>query len=98
MTLNLRKTTTFREPDQPLSGVVGRNVIDKTNNFGQAGEIYRSYDDATKQALIKNLLNDFAQIENRDIVGRVIANFYQADEGLGNALAEGSNVDVQKYL
>ena len=45
---------------------------------------------------LKNLLNDFSQIEIRDIVGRVIANFYQADEELGNALAEGSNVVVQK--
>ena len=88
----------YREPDQPLSGVIGRNAIEKTNNFGQAGEIYRSYDEATKQALIKNLLNDFAQIENRDIVGRAVANFYKADEGLGRALVEGTNVDIKKYL
>lgn len=88
----------YREPEQPLSGVIGRNAIEKTNNFGQAGEIYRSYDEDTKQALIKNLLNDFAQIKNRDIVGRAIANFYKADEGLGNALVEGANVNIDKYL
>ncbi|NYF26151.1 catalase [Sporosarcina sp. JAI121] len=88
----------YREPDQPLSGVIGRNAIEKTNNFGQAGDIYRSYDEETKQALIKNLLNDFAQIKDRDIVGRAVANFYKADEGLGNALVEGTNVDIDKYL
>jgi catalase len=88
----------FKEFDQPISGVAGKNAIEKTNNFGQAGEIYRSYDESTKQALIKNLLDQFSGIENRDIVGRVIANLHRADESLGHALAEGSNVDVHLYL
>jgi catalase len=88
----------FKEFDQPISGVAGKNAIEKTNNFGQAGEIYRSYDESTKQALIKNLLDQFSGIENRDIVGRVIANLHRADESLGHALAEGSNVDVHRYL
>ncbi len=88
----------FKEFDQPISGVAGKNAIEKTNNFGQAGEIYRSYDESTKQALIKNLLDQFSGIENRDIVGRAIANFHRADESLGHALAEGANVDVHLYL
>ena len=47
----------FNEFDQPISGVAGKNAIEKTNNLGQAGEIDRSYDEFTKQVLIKNLLD-----------------------------------------
>lgn len=88
----------FKEVDQPISGVAGKNHIEKTNNFGQAGEIYRSYDKSTKQSLIKNLLDQFSNIENRDIVGRVIANLYRADESLGQALSDGANLDLRRYL
>jgi catalase len=61
----LKEAPEFKEFDQPISGVAGKNAIEKTNNFGQAGEIYRSYDESTKQALIKNLLDQFFGIENR---------------------------------
>jgi catalase len=93
-----KEAPAYKEANQPIYGVAGKNQIEKTNNFGQAGEIYRSYDAATKQQLVKNLLNDFKQIKNRDIVGRVIANFHRADESLGHALAEGANVDIHRYL
>ncbi|OZI10711.1 catalase [Bacillaceae bacterium SAS-127] len=87
----------YEEPLQPMEGMAGRQAIEKTNEFGQAGRIYRSYDQATKEALIKNILNDFKQIKNRDIVTRVISHFYQADEQLGKTLAEQANVELVTY-
>ncbi len=50
----------YQEINPPISGVAGKNAIEKTNNFGQAGEIYRGYDESTKQELIKNLLSEFS--------------------------------------
>ncbi|WP_100401817.1 catalase [Bacillus sp. FJAT-42315] len=87
----------YEEPLQPMEGMAGRQAIEKTNEFGQAGRIYRNYDQATKEALIKNILNDFKQIKNRDIVARVISHFYQADEQLGKTLAEQANVELVTY-
>lgn len=88
----------YVEANQPISGVAGRQKIAKTNDFGQAGQIYRSYDDATKDALIKNLLGEFKQLKNEQILLRVLCNFYRADEGLGQRLAEGMNVDLTPYV
>ncbi|WP_338751300.1 catalase [Bacillus sp. FJAT-52991] len=89
-----KEVSQYQEPLQPMEGMAGRQAIEKTNHFGQAGRIYRSYDEATKQALIKNILNDFKQIKNRDIVARVISHFYQADEQLGKTLAEQAKVEL----
>ncbi|MFD2925030.1 catalase [Halobacillus naozhouensis] len=88
----------YKEPAQPLSGEIERSIIDKPNYYGQAGRIYRSYDQDKKAALIRNLLGDFDQIKDRNIVGRAIANFYQADESLGKTLAEKSKIDLDEYV
>lgn len=88
----------YEDAMQPVSGQTGRQVIDKVNHFGQAGRIYRSWDQHTKDTLIKNLMNDFDGIEDRAIVGRAIANFYQADEELGNTLGKKANVDFKQFI
>ncbi|WP_269799228.1 catalase [Bacillus xiapuensis] len=86
------------EPPQPLEGMARRQPIEKNSHFGQAGRIYRSYDQTTKQAVQKNILNDFQSITDRTIVARAIANLYRADAGLGRALAKKANVDITPYL
>ncbi|WP_347548855.1 catalase-related domain-containing protein [Pseudalkalibacillus hwajinpoensis] len=64
----------------------------------QAGRIYRSWDQHTKDTLVKNIINDFDSIEDKSIAGRAIANFYQADEELGNTLAKIANVEFKQFI
>ncbi|BBP93562.1 hypothetical protein BsIDN1_71800 [Bacillus safensis] len=40
-----------------VEGEVKREAIDRPNNFGQAGETYRRFNDWEREELIKNLVN-----------------------------------------
>ncbi|MGM9985750.1 MAG: catalase [Bacillaceae bacterium] len=88
----------FNDALQPITGVAGRQKIDKINDFGQAGQVYRGYSDAEKAALIKNLVADLSQVTRDDVKLRVLCNFYRADEELGQALATKLNLDLTPYL
>lgn len=77
----------------PLAGKTGRQVIEKTNHFGQAGKIYRSYEKEVQDALVKNLVADLKQVEKETVL-RAICHFYQADQSLGQRLAEQLSIDL----
>ncbi|QCR21477.1 catalase [Pontibacter sp. SGAir0037] len=63
-----------------------QRVISKQNNFAQAGELYRSLSEADKKHLISNLAGDLGQVQNKEIVTRMVSHFYQADADYGNRL------------
>jgi len=81
----------------PLSGTAGRQPIEKTNEFGQAGEVYRKYSEEEKAALLKNLTADLQGVAEETVL-RVVCNFYRADETLGRKLSDNLNVDIKAYL
>src|SRR5690554_2551309 len=62
--------------------------IDRTNNFGQAGETYRSFQDWEHDELIKNLSEALAICDKR-IQDAMIDHFTQADEDYGRHVKEG---------
>lgn len=70
-----------------------QHVIDKQNNFGQAGDLYRSFSKKDQNNLIKNLGDALAQVKNKIIVAKMIANFYQADRDFGMRLANEVKMD-----
>jgi catalase len=61
--------------------------ISKPNDFRQAGEFYRSLSDKEKENLISNLSGDLAQVQNKDIVRKMVGYFYMADADYGKRLA-----------
>lgn len=75
--------------------------IDKENNFAQAGELYRSFGKKDKDNLIKNLSGALNSVNNKVIVKKMIAHFYQADKEYGTRLLKETKLtvnDIQAYL
>ncbi len=62
--------------------------IDRTNNYGQAGETYRSFEDWERDELIKNLSDALSICDSR-IQEAMINHFTQADEEYGRRVKEG---------
>ncbi|TDQ36783.1 catalase [Aureibacillus halotolerans] len=93
-----KETDDVVDERQPIEGVAGRQAIDKTDEFGQAGRVWRSYSDEVKDQLVKNLVNEFKQIQDEKTVLRAICNFYRADEALGHRLADATGVDISPYV
>ena len=78
-----------------------QHVIDKENNFAQAGDLYRSFSKKDQDNLIKNLSGALNAVKNKVIVHKMIAYFYQADKTYGERLMKATNTsinDVKQYL
>jgi catalase len=70
------------------SGSLVRQKIDRTNDFKQAGETYRNFEDWERDDLINNLVNTLANA-NKVIQDKMIENFTKADADYGRRVAEG---------
>ncbi|MGO4692749.1 catalase [Paenibacillus sp. 2TAB26] len=81
----------------PLQGQAGRQKIDKTDDFTQAGERYRSLPEEQQANLIANLTGELEQT-NDDIRLRAICNFFRADRELGMKLSQALGVDIRKFV
>lgn len=69
-------------------GALVRQKIEKQNNFGQAGDTYRNFEDWEKDELILNLVNTLATA-NKSIQDKMVELFTQCDEDYGRRVAEG---------
>lgn len=77
----------------PLEGNTQQIPFEKTQNFKQAGELYRSFSEADQTHLINAFSGDLKTVKNPKI-RMVIASFlYKADPEYGQRVAE--KVDVQ---
>lgn len=90
----LREATPTGTPHTPyVAGNVVRQPISRTNNYGQAGERYRTFEEWEREELIKNLVTNLGQC-NREIQERMIAHFTQCDRDYGQRVAEGLGIQV----
>jgi catalase len=65
-----------------------RERIDRQNNFKQAGETYRNFEEWERDELISNLVNTLAPVR-KDIQDKMIDLFSQCDQDYGRRVAEG---------
>ncbi|WP_192821401.1 catalase [Rufibacter sp. LB8] len=65
-----------------------RAKIDRTNDFKQAGETYRNFEDWERDDLINNLVNTLATADKR-IQDKMVEHFTLADEDYGRRVREG---------
>jgi catalase len=75
----------------PVDGVSGTYGWDErnTDDFSQAGDLYRLIDDAARQRLVDNIADSLAQVNRAGIVERSISHFRNADLDYGNRIAAG---------
>lgn len=65
-----------------------RQKIDRTNDFKQAGDTYRNFEQWEKDDLINNLVNTLASAQ-KHIQDKMIEHFTLADKDYGKRVAEG---------
>ncbi|KIL48208.1 catalase [Jeotgalibacillus soli] len=65
-----------------------REPIDRQNNYGQAGETYRNFEEWEREELISNLVSALS-VSHPTIQEKMIEHFTQADEDYGKRVAEG---------
>src|SRR5699024_225432 len=76
-------------PHQPTYDAAMMSMrIDRTNNYGQAGETYRSFEDWERDELIDNL-SDALAVCNEKIQRTMVDHFTKADEDYGHRVKEG---------
>jgi catalase len=75
-----------------VEGNLVRQKIDRTNDFKQAGERYRSFEDWERDDLILNLVNTLKGAK-KEIQDTLIDMFTQCDEDYGRRVAEGLRSD-----
>lgn len=84
------------KPHQPTYNAEAlRKPIDRPNNYGQAGETYRNFEDWERDELIKNLSDVLAQSDER-IQEAMVHHFTQADEDYGRRVKEGIEAKMKE--
>ena len=87
----------YRDSQAPIQGHVTREKIEKTDNYTQAGELFRSFTAVEQQHLLENLINDLKAVPEQTQL-RALCHFFQADGQLGGRLAHGLGVDVSAFM
>lgn len=83
-------------PHQPsYNAALMSEPIDRPNNYGQAGETYRSFEDWERDELINNLSDALAICDER-IQEAMIHHFTQADEDYGRRVKEGIEMKMKE--
>jgi catalase len=76
-----------------------RQKIDRTNDFKQAGDTFRNFEDWERDDLITNLVNTLAPVA-KHIQDKMIETFTKCDPEYGRRVAEGlkksANMNIQK--
>jgi catalase len=76
-----------------VAGNLVRQKIERTNDYQQAGERYRSFEDWERDDLILNLVNTLKPAQ-RHIQERMVWHFTQCDPDYGRRVAEGLGLSV----
>ena len=90
----LKQDPAARSSQLPLGGSTQQAGIGKTQNFRQAGEFYRSLGKQDQARLIANLAADLGQVRNETTRYTMLAYFYKADSGYGQAISKVLNANV----
>src|SRR6202051_2841711 len=100
---NRAQTTIAENPAYDYSPVATRvptqqKPIRITDDFRQAGELYRSLSQQDRDDLITNLVGDLSQVTNPDTVIDAVSNFYKADKDYGTRLIEALHLNTQQVV
>jgi len=83
-------------PHEPyIEGRLQRNPIERTNNFKQAGERYRTIEPWERDDLVNNMITLLGQCEQH-VQERTVKLFAQCDHEYGARVAEGLKLDSTK--
>lgn len=78
----------------PLEGSTQQIPFEKTQNFKQAGELYRSFSTADQTLLVNAFAGDLKTVTNAEIRTIIASFLYKADGEYGERVAALTNVDL----
>jgi len=76
----------------PLSDSTQQQAFEKTQNFKQAGEFYRSLSKTDRKHLVEAFAADLGKVKNDEIRTIITAFLYKADSDYGKRVAKAVNV------
>nr|WP_130339442.1 catalase [Micromonospora kangleipakensis] len=83
----------YREYRPHVSGQIMRAPIERQNNYGQAGERFRTMPEWERDDLVKNMTTLLGQC-GKHIQEKMVWHFGQCDEEYGRRVAEGLGISV----
>ena len=86
----------FKLSEYPVSGTAQQKAIAKTDDFGQAGEHWRSLGKDGQAYLVKAMAADLNHVTDHGIKLRQVSYFYKADRDYGTQLALATHLDVNE--
>jgi catalase len=86
----------FKLSEYAVSGVTQQKAIANTDDFGQAGNHWRSLGKDGQAYLIKAIAADLNRVTDHGIKLRQVSYFYKADGDYGTQLAQATHLDVNE--
>ncbi len=80
----------------PLTGTTQQQRIDRTQNFKQAGDFYRSLQAQEQANLVSNLAADLGKVKDDGVKYTMLSFFYKADANYGRAVAQAVKADAAR--
>ena len=77
-----------------LEGTTQQIPIEKTQNFQQAGDLYRSFSEEDQGYLVEAFAGDLGKVESYEIRLIMVTHLYKADETYGTSVANLVGVDI----
>ncbi|MBU2997790.1 catalase [Cellulophaga baltica] len=92
-------TEQYKYVQETLKNVtITQQKITKTNDFGQAGDFYRSLTKKEQENLISNLAGDLAKVKDKNTQKTMITYFYKADRNYGMSLAKALGFSMKDFM
>lgn len=87
-------TSRYSHSRYDVSGAVLKQAVSPTDNFTQAGQLYRSYSPYERGEVVKNLASDLGMVKSYETRVREVSYFYKADMEYGTRLAQAVKVKL----
>lgn len=85
---------TYKVCQYELKGKTQQIPFEKTQNFKQAGELYRSFDKRSQDSLVNTFGGDLATVTNVEIRNLIASYLYKADVDYGTRVATIAKADL----
>ena len=86
----------FKACPTPLVGTTQQIPFQKTQNFQQAGALFRSFDTASQKSLVETFGGDLANVESEEIRNIITSFLYKADRDYGTRVGQVANADMDE--
>ena len=86
----------FKACQTPLVGSTQQIPFEKTQNFKQAGDLYRSFSDEYRDSLVEVFGAELIAVESQEIRDIITSFLYKADEEYGTRVGRLANADMDE--